>query len=144
MQTVASGLKKNLPANLIDELLAAYEEAKRNFYVGGLRLSAVEGGRFCEAAFRLLEQITTSKYTPLNKRLDTDKLILMLQTWHPPRIPTRSAFTFPAPCASSMTSETSAMGRTLPMASTPICRTPRLSSRCSIGSRQSLFASITA
>jgi hypothetical protein len=41
MQTVASGLKKSLPSKLVDELLEAYEEAKQNFYVGGLRLSAV-------------------------------------------------------------------------------------------------------
>ena len=74
MQTVASGLKQTLPAKLVDELLAAYEEAKQNFYLGGL--SAVEGGRFCEAAFRLLEHITTGKSTPLNKQLDTDILAL--------------------------------------------------------------------
>lgn len=78
MQTVASGLKKSLPAKLVDELLIAYEEAKQNYYVGGLRLSAVEGGRFCEAAFRLLEHITTGKSTPLNKQLDTHKIILSL------------------------------------------------------------------
>ncbi|MEZ0280345.1 hypothetical protein [Methyloceanibacter sp.] len=76
MQTVASCLKQTLPAKLVDELLAAYEEAKQNFYLGGLRLSAVEGGRFCEAAFRLLEHITTGKSTPLNKQLDTDILAL--------------------------------------------------------------------
>ena len=44
MQIVASGLKRSLPPKLVDELLAAYEEAKQNYYVGGLRLSAVEGG----------------------------------------------------------------------------------------------------
>lgn len=81
MQIVASGLKKNFPAKLIDELLTAYEEAKQNFYIGGLRLSAVEGGRFCEAAFRLLEHVSTGKTTPLNRQLDTDKLILMLSNF---------------------------------------------------------------
>jgi hypothetical protein len=78
MHAVASGLKKSLPTKLVDELLAAYEEAKQNFYVGGLRLSAVEGGRFCEAAFRLLEHITSGKSTPLNKQLETDRVILAL------------------------------------------------------------------
>ena len=57
------------------ELLDAYHEAKRNFYLGGLRLSAVEGGRSCEAAFRLLEHIGWKAYTPLGKQLDTEKLI---------------------------------------------------------------------
>lgn len=37
MQTVASCLKQTLPAKLVDELLAAYEKAKQNFYLGGLR-----------------------------------------------------------------------------------------------------------
>src|SRR5215213_11743346 len=61
---------------LVDELLAAYEEAKTNYYLGGLRLSAVEGGRFAEAAFRMLQQETTGKFTSLGKSLPrTDKLI---------------------------------------------------------------------
>ncbi len=63
-------------ATLVDELLAAYEEAKQNYHLGGLRLSAVEGGRFAEAAFRMLQQETTGKFTVLGKTLPrTDKLI---------------------------------------------------------------------
>lgn len=58
----------------MDELLEAYVEAKRNFYLGGLRLSAVEGGRFCEAAFRILQQRTTGKFRPLGRQLDVEKL----------------------------------------------------------------------
>jgi len=59
---------------LVDELLEAYVEAKRNFYLGGLRLSAVEGGRFCEAAFRMLQEKTTGSFKPLGKQLDVEKL----------------------------------------------------------------------
>lgn len=59
---------------LVDELLSAYREAKQNFYQGGKRLSAVEGGRFCEAAFRLLEEETTGAFTPLGKTLDAEGL----------------------------------------------------------------------
>jgi hypothetical protein len=69
------GLKKHFDSKLVDELLAAYEHAKDNFHLGGLRLSAVEGGRFCEAAFRMLEQATTTRFTPLNKQLDTTRII---------------------------------------------------------------------
>jgi hypothetical protein len=58
--------------------LDAYDEAKRNYHLGGLRLSAVEGGRFCEAAFRILEHITTGSCTAIGKRLDTEKLIRAL------------------------------------------------------------------
>jgi hypothetical protein len=72
-------LASALPPKLVDELLEAHAEAKRNLYLGGLRLSEVEGGRFCEAAFRLLEQITEGGFTSLGHRLNTDKLIQKLE-----------------------------------------------------------------
>lgn len=72
------GLIASLDVGLVDELLAAHREAKRNFYLGGLRLSAVEGGRFCEAAFRLLQQRTKGSFDPLGRQLDTDALIKFL------------------------------------------------------------------
>jgi hypothetical protein len=74
LDTIRLGLAKTHDKRLVDELLEAYVEAKRNFYLGGLRLSAVEGGRFCEAAFRILEEATTGKFTPLGKQLDVEKL----------------------------------------------------------------------
>src|SRR6266704_4255579 len=76
--TIRAGLAGQLDPLLVDELLDAHEEAKRNFYLGGLRLNAVEGGRFCEAAFRLLEQISTGRFTPLGKKLNTEGLIQRL------------------------------------------------------------------
>lgn len=63
---------------LVDEALNAYVEAKRNFYLRGLRLAEVEGGRFCEAVFRMLEHRTTGKYTPLGRTLSTDAVIQKL------------------------------------------------------------------
>jgi hypothetical protein len=77
---IEAQLASKLEGKLVHELLEAHSEAKRNFYLGGLRLSAVEGGRFCEAAFRLLEYATKNKqFTPLAKPLaSTDKLILDL------------------------------------------------------------------
>lgn len=72
---IRSGLAAKLDAKLVDELLDGHEEAKRNCWLGGLRLSAVEAGRFCEAAFRLLEQIVTGSFTPIGKQLNTDKII---------------------------------------------------------------------
>src|SRR5688572_19963302 len=75
---------------IVAELLDAHAEAKHNFYLGGLRLSAVEGGRFCEAAFRALEELAGRPKTPLGKQLDTDKLISALAnlstTSHPDAI----------------------------------------------------------
>jgi hypothetical protein len=78
--TIEAQLAAKLDDKLAHELLEAHSEAKRNYYLGGLRLSAVEGGRFCEAAFRILEYATKDKkFTPLAKSLgNTDKLILDL------------------------------------------------------------------
>jgi hypothetical protein len=78
LQQIEAGLKKHFDAKLVEELLGAHQDAKRNFYLGGLRLSAVEGGRFCGAAFRILQQATTAKFTPLGKALDTTKIIMDL------------------------------------------------------------------
>lgn len=75
---IASGFKSHLPEKLVDELLSAYQETKHNFFLGGLRLSEVEGGRFCEAAFRLLEHVIKGSSTDLNRPLDTEKLITAL------------------------------------------------------------------
>lgn len=75
---IESSLKRHFDHRLAEELLAAYVQAKQNYYLGGLRLSAVEGGRFCEAAFRLLEQRTGKTFTPLGSSLDTDMLIRRL------------------------------------------------------------------
>lgn len=65
-------------ATLVDELLAAHEEVKANFFLGGLRLSEVEGGRFAEAALRLLQQESTGTYDPLGASLDTESTIKAL------------------------------------------------------------------
>src|SRR3989441_6058880 len=75
---VRAGLAAKLDPKLVDELLEAHGEAKENYYLGGLRLSEVEGGRFCEAAFRLLEQITQGSFTPLGIPLNTERIIQRL------------------------------------------------------------------
>jgi hypothetical protein len=83
LDQIAAGLKAHFPDKLVDELLSAYQDAKHNFFLGGLRLSAVEGGRFCEAAMRLLEHLTTGKSTPLGRMLDSEKLIVTLSNYTP-------------------------------------------------------------
>lgn len=76
---VEAQLGSKLDAKLVHELLQAHSEAKRNYYLGGLRLAEVEGGRFCEAAFRLLELVGFACFTPLNKQVDSEKLIERLR-----------------------------------------------------------------
>jgi hypothetical protein len=79
LDRIASNLKAKFEPRLVDELLSAYQEAKRNFFLGGLRLSAVEGGRFCEAAMRMLQQATTGSFTPLSQQIDSDRLFKQLR-----------------------------------------------------------------
>jgi hypothetical protein len=82
-QLIRQELIKSLDAKIVDSLLDAHEEAKRNWYLGGLRLSEVEGGRFCEAAFRLLQQIATGTFTPLGQQLNSQALINALASMPP-------------------------------------------------------------
>lgn len=79
LDQIEKSLKAHFSAPLVDELLAAYQEAKHNFFLSGLRLTAVEGGRFCEAALRMLEEKTTGSFTSLNQQLDAERLIEQLR-----------------------------------------------------------------
>jgi hypothetical protein len=79
LDRITTGLNAQFDPRLIEELLAAYKEAKRNFFLGGLRLSAVEGGRFCEAAMRMLQQATTGRFTALSQQIDSDRLFQQLR-----------------------------------------------------------------
>jgi hypothetical protein len=81
LDQIAVGLKAHFPAKLVDELLSAYQDSKHNFFLGGLRLNAVEGGRFCEAAMRMLEHATTGKFTDLGRMLDSEKLMSALANY---------------------------------------------------------------
>ena len=80
MEPVRAGLEAKLPKQLVDELLAAYQLVKDHFYLGQLRPNEVEGGRFAEAVFRLLEFAAGASFTPLSKKLDTENIILRLQS----------------------------------------------------------------
>jgi hypothetical protein len=63
-------LNAGIPAVLVTELLEAYSEAKRRFHLGDLRPNIVEGGRFSEAVFRILQWATDSgNFTPLGQAL---------------------------------------------------------------------------
>jgi hypothetical protein len=79
IEVVRKGLAQFYDPKLVDELIAAYIDAKRSFYLGNLRPTEVEGGRFCEAAFRLLEQRTTGKWTRVGKQLNTEAIKAALE-----------------------------------------------------------------
>jgi hypothetical protein len=75
---IRSQLALRISPRLVDEVLTTHSEAKRNFLLGGLRLAEVEAGRFCEAAFRILEEFTSGAYTPLNSPMDAQAIIIRL------------------------------------------------------------------
>jgi hypothetical protein len=86
-EEIKLGFAASHNAKLVDELLEAYAEIKRNYYLGGLRLAEVEGGRFCEAAFRILEERTKGNFTALGNSLDSERLITYLANIPPSRQP---------------------------------------------------------
>lgn len=67
---------KGIPTELADELLGSFAEAKRRFYRSDLRPSEIEGARFSEAAFRILEWVTTQTYTAIGKTLPSVPIIM--------------------------------------------------------------------
>jgi len=75
---IKTSLISNFPSKLVDELLECYAEQKKNFYLGRMRPNEVEGGRFAEAAFRMLQHAAGFAVTPLGTQLDTDGLIRSL------------------------------------------------------------------
>lgn len=70
----------DIPDELVDELLEAYQEAKDRFASGDHRPQRIEGGRFGEATFRILQHETSGTYTPIGTPLPrTDDLIRGLE-----------------------------------------------------------------
>lgn len=76
-----------LPQDLVNALLDEFAEARRRHFLGDLGPQAVNGGRFSEAAIRILEWETTGSYTPIgSKRMKVDDQIRALE-----RLPSASA-----------------------------------------------------
>lgn len=65
VEFIAAGV----PTPVAAELFAAFRELKRRFAIGDLRPNVVEGGRFSEAAFRVLQWMTTGTYTAIGTTL---------------------------------------------------------------------------
>ncbi len=75
---IAASLQAVFPQEITKELISTFTELKSNLYLGHLRPGEVEGGRFSEAVFRILEFHTTGGYTPLGRTIDSDRLIKQL------------------------------------------------------------------
>lgn len=75
LDRIKAVLKTRFPTNIVDELVDCYSEQKRYFFLGNHRPTEIEGGRFSEAAFRLLEHYVGFAITPLGTQVNTDGLI---------------------------------------------------------------------
>ncbi|BCO56995.1 hypothetical protein [Mycobacterium intracellulare] len=63
---IAAGfLAAGIPADLVTDVIEAYEEAKTRFHRRDYRPSSVEGARFSEAVFRILQWATSGSYAPI-------------------------------------------------------------------------------
>lgn len=72
---IRAALAPRFPTRLVEELIECYMEQKRNMYLGRMRPNEVEGGRFAEAAFRMLQHAAGLAVTPIGTQLDTENLI---------------------------------------------------------------------
>lgn len=65
----AGFLAAGVPADLVAEVIAAYQEAKTRFHRRDYRPSSVEGARFSEAVFRVLQWAALGTYTAVGANL---------------------------------------------------------------------------
>jgi hypothetical protein len=66
---------------LVDEVLDSYTEAKRRYHLGDHRPQAVEGGRFSEGVFRMLQHASGINETPIGRTLPSvDRLLKELES----------------------------------------------------------------
>ena len=70
VEQLSKDLSQDLPKQLVERLLKAYEQIKKNFYLGRHEPAELNGAKFCEVIFRILESETGGgKYTPLGTRV---------------------------------------------------------------------------
>jgi len=69
LDQIKNHLIKAIDPPLVEALLKAYSDLKNNYYLGKYKPSELEGGHFAEVAIRILELVTTGRYTPLGQHL---------------------------------------------------------------------------
>jgi hypothetical protein len=77
---IETSLAAQAPAPLVKALLDAYAELKDNFNFERFRPSELEGGRFAEAAVRIVQHLATGSHDPMGKPLPPfDKIVAALE-----------------------------------------------------------------
>ena len=66
---VTKDLKTALPTDLVDYLMTAYSEIKENYLLERHEPSELNGGKFVEACYRILEQETKGNYTAIGAHM---------------------------------------------------------------------------
>jgi hypothetical protein len=67
LQLIRQQLEQTFSKELLDKLFESYQLVNEHYYLGKYRPCCSEGGRFAEAALRMLQQVTKGTYTPLGK-----------------------------------------------------------------------------
>jgi hypothetical protein len=84
---IETSLAAQAPAPLVNALLDAYTELKDNFNFERFRPSELEGGRFAEAAIRIVQHLATGSHDSMGQPLPPfDKIVAALE-----KVPSASA-----------------------------------------------------
>jgi hypothetical protein len=79
LSLISSQLEKHLDPRLVRELLRTYKEIKDQYFLGRHEPSELNGGKFCEVVYRILEYITSGgNFTPLGRHIPR----LVEKLWH--------------------------------------------------------------
>jgi hypothetical protein len=79
-RTIETALSAALDPALAERLLDAHAEVRQRYVRGDLEPSELNAGKFCEAAFRILESLTKAgSYTPLGQHLNSDGIVASLE-----------------------------------------------------------------
>lgn len=70
LNQIRSDLKQNYPSELVDALIDSYIEIKDHYYLDRLEPAELNGGKFVEAAIRILQYVTNNCiYTPIGTEI---------------------------------------------------------------------------
>jgi hypothetical protein len=69
LEKITNDLSKILPKELVECLISAYYEIKENYLLERHEPSELNGGKFVEACYRILDQQTKGSHAPVNAQI---------------------------------------------------------------------------
>jgi hypothetical protein len=78
---IAARMSQDVPKELLERLLDEYIDLKRQFALGRHRPEELQGGRFAEAFFRILEHLNdpTQSFTPFGQQLNRQRVVNLIR-----------------------------------------------------------------